>query len=92
MGYSLYKAKNIDVFMVEGAGLNVECKLVREIILGDHITFIGEAVNVKIDTVKEPLVYHNGQYWKLGEPLQKPTPETMDLVNKTVAKYKKSAE
>jgi len=46
LGFEFYKAKKIDVMMVKGASMNAECKLVKEIELGDHIMFVGEAVEV----------------------------------------------
>ncbi len=51
--------------MVEGAAMNAECKLFKQIKLGDHTTFVGEVVELYPIKGKEPIVYHTGKYWKL---------------------------
>ena len=40
LGYKFFKAKKIDVMMVEGAAMSAECKLFKTIELGDHTTFV----------------------------------------------------
>src|SRR3989338_8098198 len=37
-GFSFFKAKQINTLMVEGCAMNVECKLIKKIKLGDHTT------------------------------------------------------
>ena len=44
LGFEFYRAKKIKPLMVRGAAMNVECKLVKELSLGDHTMFIGEVV------------------------------------------------
>ena len=46
LGFKFYKANKINTLMVEGAVLNIECKLMKEIPLGDHTMFVGEIVEV----------------------------------------------
>ena len=41
LGFTFSKAKQIKSLMVEGAVLIIECKVVKEISLGDHILFVG---------------------------------------------------
>ncbi len=72
LGFAFYAGKKINVPMLEGAALNVECKLVNELKVGSHTLFIGEAMDVRIGT-KEPLAFHAGKYWKLDTPIQKPS-------------------
>ena len=88
LGVEFYKAEKIDVLMVKGAALNVECKLVKEIELGDHITFVGEAVEVSVSQ-NEPLAYHNGKYWKMVESIQKPDQQARDRIEKLIEKHTK---
>ena len=89
LGYKFFKAKKIDVMMVEGAAMNAECKLYKQIKLGDHTTFVGEVVNL-YPVGKEPIVYHAGKYWKLENQVTKPTQEERDKIREVVEKYNKS--
>lgn len=87
--YDFYEAETIDVLMVEGAALNVECRVVEETGLGDHTMFVGEAQ--KVDAREpEPLAYHNGRYWKMnGDKIQKPPQEELDRIEEIVDKHSK---
>ncbi len=89
LGFKFFKAKKIDVFMVEDAALNAECKLIKIIELGSHLIFVGEAVHTYTPKGKEPLVYHAQKYWKLGDDIQKPAQQELDNIRKIVEKYKK---
>lgn len=86
LGISFYKAKNIDVYMVTGASMNVECKVVKIIDIGDHPLIIGEAVNI-IQIDKSPLIYYKGKYWSLGEHLHKPPEDVLTKIDKLKQKY-----
>lgn len=69
------------VFLVDASPLNVECRYVREVELGDYRLVMGEIVEIhacdeafneqgKADVkVFDPLVYLGGmrEYWSLGE-------------------------
>ncbi len=88
LGFEFYKAKKIDVLMVKGASMNAECRLVKEIELGDHIMFVGEAVQVS-SSDKPPLVLSGGKYWKLTENVQKPEKEFLNKIQKLVEKHTK---
>lgn len=87
MGFKFYKAKKIAAPMVKDAALNVECKLFKEIVLGDHTMFVGEAVAV--DSGKEPLAFHGGRYWKLTQTLEKPSEKEREEFKKIIEKHKK---
>lgn len=91
LGFRFFKAKKINVLMVEGAAMSAECKLVKKIKLGDHTMFVGEVVEA-YDKGKEPLVYHSHRYWKLGNNIAKPIQEELDKINSVVEKYKKSGD
>ncbi len=90
LGIKFSKAKHSKVLMVEGAVLQVECKLIREIAdLGSHTIFIGEALSVVHNKSKEPLAYHLGKYYKLNETISKPSEETLVKIKQLVEKHKK---
>ena len=88
LGYPFYKAKNIKVMMVKGAVLNIECKVLQEIPLGDHVMFVGEVLDVSKED-KQPLVYHQRKYWKLGENIPRPSEEELAHIQKVVQKFEK---
>ena len=52
LGFRFYSAKNIKVLMVEGAVLNAECRLFKEIELGDHVMLVGEVVEASLNNGK----------------------------------------
>tara|TARA_Y100000310_G_scaffold341089_1_gene439060 strand:- start:3771 stop:4331 length:561 start_codon:yes stop_codon:yes gene_type:complete len=89
LGYKFFKAKKIDVMMVERAAMQAECKLVKTIELGDHTMFVGEVVEL-YPAEKEPIVYHAGKYWNLNTQVTKPSQEELDKIKEVVEKYKKS--
>jgi len=91
-GFEFYQGKEIDVKMIKGASLNVECKLVKEFQPGSHICFIGEAVDVSVgEEGKESLIYHGGKYYKFGEAIVKPGEEVMSKIKESVEKNKKGS-
>ncbi len=88
LGIKFSKAKHIKASMVEGAVLQIECKVIREIAdLGSHTIFIGEALSVVHDKNKEPLAYHLGKYYKLNEIIPKPSEEKLMKIKSLVQKY-----
>ena len=89
LGFKFYKAKKINVFMVEGAVLNLECKLFKEIELGDHIMMVGEVLEASLNKNKEPLAYHKVKYWKLGENIPRPQQHEMSRIKSIVEKHSK---
>ena len=89
LGFKFFRAKKINALMVEGAALNAECKLVNKIEAGDHVAFIGEAVEVYPVTAKEPLVYHGQKFWKFGENIPWPSENEMNKIKTIVEKHTK---
>jgi flavin reductase (DIM6/NTAB) family NADH-FMN oxidoreductase RutF len=90
MGIVFYEAKKIKVPMITSAAMNAECKLIKqEEQLGDHIMFVGEVFEISADERIKPLIYHNGKYWKLGDVIAKPAPETLDKINELVNIHRK---
>lgn len=88
LGFKFYQAKKIKTLMVEGAALNVECKVVKVIELGDHTTFVGEVQEAQAGN-EEPLIYHGLKYWKPGESIPKPAEAELEKIKKAVEKFRK---
>ena len=80
-GLQLTPGTSDDVVLVESSPLNVECRFVREVELGDYRLVMGEIVEIHASEeafaekergdakVFDPLVYLGGvrEYWSLGE-------------------------
>lgn len=90
LGVEFYKAKKIKPPMIKGAAMNAECKVVKQEALGDHIMFVGEVVEISADENIQPIVYHNGRYWKIGERIQKPPEDELNRIREVVQKHAKS--
>jgi flavin reductase (DIM6/NTAB) family NADH-FMN oxidoreductase RutF len=89
LGFEFYKAKSIATLMIKGAAVNIECKLLKEILLGDHTTFVGEVIEASNNPEKPPLAYHNGRYFILNTNVVKPTNEERERIRKILEKYKR---
>ena len=89
LGFEFYKAKQIDVLMVKGGSVNIECKLSKEIPLGDHTTFICEVVEASNNPEKEPLAYYQGKYFIMNTKVVKPSYEERERMRRIVEKHKK---
>lgn len=89
LGFRLYKAKKIDAYMVEGAALNAECKVVNVVELGDHTMFVGEVREASLGK-EEPLIYHGLEYWKLGENIPRSQGQDMERIKLAVEKFRKT--
>ncbi len=88
LGYKFEKAKKINTLLVEGAALQIECKLVQSVKIGSHTIFIGEVVETGFGK-DEPLAFHGGKFWKLTEQLQKSSEQQMERMKATLEKNKK---
>jgi flavin reductase (DIM6/NTAB) family NADH-FMN oxidoreductase RutF len=89
LGFQFYDGSKIKTVMIKGASLNMECKLFQEITFGDHIMFIGEALDAIHNPEKQSLIYHDGKYWSL-QHLTKISQEERERIRKVVEKYRKS--
>ena len=89
LGFTFYPAKNINVLLVDGASANIECKLFREVELGDHTLFVGEVLDATVNPGTKPLAYHNGNYWDLTSSLEKPAPEMREKIKALFEQYVK---
>ncbi len=88
LGASFYHGKRIKALMLEGAAMNAECRVVKEEMVGDHAMIIGEVLELSASG-KDPLVYHAGKYFKLGEHIPKPPASELERIGQLVAKHKK---
>ncbi|MGB4966380.1 MAG: flavin reductase family protein [Microgenomates group bacterium] len=88
LGVKFYEAKSINTLMVEGATLNAECKLVKLIEMGDHPIFIGE-IQTFTEHESDPIIYHKGKYFKLGEQIHKPDIHKLEHITELIQKHTK---
>ena len=88
LGFKFYPAKKIKCLMVDGSSLNIECKLVKEVTLGDHILFIGEVLSIQSNN-NEPLAYHKGMYWKMEEPIPKISQEQKGKIKEIINRFER---
>lgn len=91
LGFKFYRAKQIKALMVQDAVLNMECKLVQETPLGDHVMFVGEVIEASVNPARTPLAYHKGKYGEVVQNISKPSQEEHDRIAAIIAKYRKDA-
>lgn len=89
LGFTFHKAKRIKAPMVHGAVLNVECRLIKKIILGDHVMLVGEALETAVNTEKKPLAYYQGKYWRMDTNIPKPSDDERGRIRAAVEKWGK---
>lgn len=89
LGFEFYEAKKIRVAMIKGAAVNIECKLSKEITLGDHTAFVGEVLEASNNADKVPLAYHEGRYFIMNTYVVKPSQEERERIRKILEKHKK---
>ena len=68
--FDVISSKKLNVPMIAGCTINVECKLVTMKKLGDHTMIVGRAVAISYDASKKPLIYHTGRYFRLGTAIE----------------------
>lgn len=59
-------AKKIDSVLLTDAVANFECRLVKQVPTGDHITFVGQIVCSHVNTKRKKRLYSLGTGHKLG--------------------------
>ncbi len=87
LGFSFTRGKETGVYLIDGAVLQMECKLVNTVNSGDHTLFIGEVVSVKHLGDKRPLIMHGGKFWKFGEQIHKLAEAELDRIKKVFEKH-----
>jgi len=88
LGFKFRKGKKIKVLMLEDAALNVECKLIKEIALGDHNLFVGEVLDASTSG-KKPYAYYQRKNWILDKNVPRPSDEEREGIKKVIEKYLK---
>ncbi|MDE1870013.1 MAG: flavin reductase [Candidatus Micrarchaeota archaeon] len=90
LGVEFYRASKINVLMVKGAAMNVECIVVKQEVIGDHIAIVGEVVNSSADESVHPLLFNGGKYFRLGEHIPKPDERRMAEIDLLYEKNRKA--
>lgn len=88
LGFSFSKGEKTGLPLVAGAAMRAECKVVDEVVTGDHVLVIGEVLSAEAGE-NDPLVLHGGQYWKLTTPLEKVPQDERDRAQSVVDKHRK---
>jgi flavin reductase (DIM6/NTAB) family NADH-FMN oxidoreductase RutF len=89
LGFEFYKAKSIATLMINGAAVNIECRLLKEIVLGDHTTFVGEVIEASNNAEQSPLAYHGGRYFLMNANVEKPSLEERERIRRILEKHRK---
>lgn len=90
LGFRFVPGKTIRAPLVDGAALQVECRLLDERPYGDHILFVGEAVHATDAMGGLPVIYNRGKYWKFGEQIAKPPQEELDRIKAMMERHTKT--
>lgn len=88
LGFEFEPSLHIAPFMVKGAALHLECKLMNEIPIGDHTLFVGEVIRAE-KTSFPSLAYHQWKFWNLTENIPKPNEEERERQKKIIEKHAK---
>lgn len=89
LGYKFHPAKKIKALLLEGASANLECKLLKDIPMGDHTLFVGDVIEGHVIPEEKSLSHHSGKYWEMTSVLEKPSIETREKIKTLFEKYKK---
>ncbi|MBI4018735.1 MAG: flavin reductase family protein [Candidatus Aenigmarchaeota archaeon] len=89
LGFGFYDGKKINVLMVKGASLNVECKLVGEIPAGDHTLFVGEVLDFVVSS-EQSIGYSGGRYILPGPDAEKPSEKERKRIKTVIERHKKT--
>lgn len=90
LGYKFIPGKKIKVSMLEDSLMKAECKVIQRLELGDHILFIGEVAYLHEVSNKDPLIYTQGKYFKLGPQIPKPPAHELEEIDSAIEKYVKA--
>lgn len=58
--FETYPARRIRAPMIRGCLLNAECRVVEQVVLGDHTAFVGKVLEFSVNGSKGPVVLHKG--------------------------------
>lgn len=71
LDFSFFLSGVNQVLLVSGSSMSFDCTLIQRLNLGNHTLFVGE-VKESYGSPFEPLMYHEGAYYSLGNPIKKP--------------------
>jgi flavin reductase (DIM6/NTAB) family NADH-FMN oxidoreductase RutF len=72
-GLTSVPGKRVDSPKIRECLINIECKKMDQMRIGDHEWFLGEVVHADIVTEydkRDTILYWGGEYWSLGEILE----------------------
>lgn len=55
--------------LLEGTAAQLDCALYQSHEAGDHIIFVGQVLQARLDEAAEPLLFFASRYHRLGEPV-----------------------
>lgn len=90
LGFTFIPARSIKALLVEGACLQLECKLVQQLLPGNRTVFIGEVLAANAFPEKSPLIYHRRKFWKFGEQIPKPGAEELEKQKALIEKHRRN--
>jgi len=61
------EGKKVKAPFIKDSRAVLECKLIKQLTIGDHTIFLGEVVHFTCDRSKSPLILFNRKYYSLGE-------------------------
>ena len=88
LGFTFTKAKKIDVYMVSQSALHIECKVFKEIGLGDHVMVVGEVIAAEKEG-SEPLALHAGRYCSVTFDLKKADDKKRKEIEEVIQRFRK---
>ena len=69
-GFSAVKADTVNAPLIEDCPVNIECKVVQEIVVGDHTWFFGRVQKIHMNESykrDDALTYWSGEFRMMGE-------------------------
>lgn len=91
LGYTFERGEATQVLLSKDAVFLAECKLVKIEPMGDHTMFLGEVVAAKEGTSTDPILYNRKKYWKIGDPVVKPSDEERARFKIIIDAHRKSS-
>ncbi len=89
LGFGFEKASKIKALLVEGAVFKMECRLIKEVPVGDHILLLGEVLEASQPSGKVVLAYHKRRYGTVEFSVPKPTEEERERQKRVLEKFRK---
>lgn len=91
LGYTFERGEATQVLLSKDAVFLAECKLVKFEPMGDHTMYLGEVVAALEGTSTDPILYNRKKYWKIGDPVEKPSDEERERFKVIILKHQKTS-